>query len=407
MLKSFFFSFGILFSILVKGNNHTEFYHIDFPKGSHVVSEKVKISANKVYRILPEKVFTRVYSKGQDEEGFSTNLKYILAKNRALSLLKYFKSSGLEDANLKISYSTLPHLLLLKEKSKKVEDLIVNTEKIKKDCECFDIDVSTSVAIRTKNGNFYMLEAESFQTENGISIASGIVNFCIHELSVNEKLFLGWHDLRNTQLHQPVLEFYSKATYNNKEVVLKPYQSLQIHFNNIHKLESGNLRYDNLSSEDDSWVQKSNSSIIYYSENFDFEILNKFSLHSKTNLDNEINLSKLVVNVNHLGWNRLSYNLFYNEQKSKQVVLNDNAPYLMRYVEDSTQLILPVYANQHFNNLYHFTPFNLKSSGKIIGLSTNESTCWKIFSTYLKEDADKNTIKADLIFEEQSCFLTY
>ena len=62
----------------------------------------------------------------------------------------------------------------------------------------------------------------------------------------------------------------------------------------------------------------------------------------------------IVMELNALGWNRFSFELNANSEKEREFLILDDSPYMLRFVEDGTNLVYPVYGDFNFNNLYNY-----------------------------------------------------
>ena len=380
-MKRLFFSvvFLLFFCFSSSGNNHSAVYKIEFDKGSCDINDKVINNTFSVYRSLPEKCFSKVSTSGVNEEDFTASIQYILAKNRALALVNFLVEKGMSKEHIKINFAGIPFLHIFKTESKKVEDLVINTENVEQNCNCYLIDVAQNNVIYTKNQNYYFISPYSFETNNGISINKGYIKLCVNEIDTEEKLQLGWHDLRSQKLHQPVYEFYIQASLNKQNLQLKKHSKIKLHINpRVADFSSGKLRWDNLEVWNKQWKSILVKDILFFTENM---ILTNYKETNYLKTDNVLPKqakNKWVMELNALGWNRFSFELNANSEKEREFLILDDSPYMLRFVEDGTNLVYPVYGDYNFNNLYYLSLYNQQKNGKVLAIRLDEGSCWMV-----------------------------
>lgn len=371
--------FLLFFSFYSRANNHSVVYKIEFDKGSSAVNDKVKLNTFAVYRSLPEKTFSKVSIYGENEKDYTVSIQYILAKNRAIALVNFLVGNGMSKDHVKINYSGIPFLSVFKTPSKKVEDLIIHTQMIEKKCNCYLIDAAQNNIIYTKNQNYFYIPAQSFQTNNAIPINKGYVKLCVNEIDMEEKLQLGWHDLRADKLYKPTYEFFINASFNNINIEIRNHSAIQLFINpELSEFTNGKFRWDNLQVWDKQWKSIYSKDVIFYSQNMDFRNYSEANYLTTDNTEPTFVQNKWVVNLSALGWNRFALETKTIIEKEREFVILDDKAYMLRFVEDETNLIYPIYGDFNFNNLYYLSLYNQHKNGKILAMRLDKGECWTV-----------------------------
>lgn len=401
-------SIGVFLAFIVslKAHQHQAVYKVYFPQGSHIVNDEVKNNTFKVYRSMPEKSFSKMRMGGQQEEEYAPSLKYLLAKNRSLAVMNYLQQKGMERNHVKISYAGEPFLIVFKESAQKVENSYVNTELTEASCNCYDIDLTKDFAIYTQNQHYIFIPAFAFETLNGIGLHTGTIRFCINTIDLSEKIALAWHDVKKDRIHIPVYEFYTKVSYNGLPVQLKPYVTMQVHlFQEKNALNNGVLHWENLAIKDKKWQTQQHKNLVFYKEQLNlFNYQDTKYFFEENSPISEVN-HYWAVNIGTLGWNRLSY-LSPTQQKpiQKELVMVDDQRYMLRFVEENTGLVLPIYGDNNFNNLYYLSYFSTHG-GSIIAYRPEINNCWKVAYELRSKDLTQQLTVVPEFQEANHCFV--
>ena len=383
------------------GANHIEFYKIQFATGRYSVNQNIQTQIAKVFKLLPEQGFSRLHMRGEAEESYLPNIAYLLAKRRSESVSKYLLDAGLPEGYVKVNYSSVPHLLVFKEKTKKIVDEVADVDKVEKSCTCANIEASTSNSIITAQGNIITIPSNAFESEIGIPISKGLIRFCYNEIDFKEALYLGWHSVKEGALFKDFYSLYSEATFNGKPLRIQKYARITV--NKAGVPESGNSGY--LTSgygqfKNETWVWGKDVRTPFFSAS-EQPILDRYNgevfRHGKISLDV---MGFTILEIEQVGYARLSYKAYDFSHQEKDVMNTGNERLILRVIYPEAGIVIPIYRDNNFNNLFHTQIPEIEEEGWVLMTGIEYDGCWKsTASSIVYRSSDKPLLIIESLYD--------
>ncbi len=357
---------GLVIACSCLANNGIQSYKITFPTGVTKLTQSVMKQASDIYNKLPERNFTRVKLMGKDEENEARFIRIQLAKKRAYSVREFFIGIGCIGKHVKLDLAGTPSVVLFKPAAKYSISGKINLNKIEQ--QCFTIDPSKKDFFKTRGGNFFVFEANSFVTEYGFSVAEKTV-VCVWEFYKKKDMIIsqlssGVED----QALETASTFYIRAYKGNDKIQLKQGKSYKIYVNKNQDIKGFKAYYGEVKDGNVMWMQDKDSYV--YISMFDEGELHKSVNQKKDSLDadyDRVYEKKLLLNSKKTGWINCDRVINTDKPSDLDVILdNINQEFTVRLVLSRKNAILPGFANSNSINHYKFSKVPSGESGYVL-----------------------------------------
>lgn len=371
MLKFIFCSLSVVFTFSCFANNGLQYGKIKFPIGITKLNQSVMKQASDVYNKLPERNFTRVKLLGEGEDNFPKQEKVQLAKKRAFSVREFFLGIGCSGKNVKLDLAGMPSIILFKPKATYSISGQINLNKIEQ--QCFIINSSKKAFFKTKSGNVFVFQPNSFETEDGFPVIED-VTICVWE-------FFKKKDMIKSQLSSSskdeVLEtastFYIQGYKSDKKIELKQGKSYKIYLNKNEDADGFKAYYGHVKNGNVTWLEDKRS--YAYTSTFDEGELME-QMENKTGAfkvrtageDQDKKLEKrLLLTGKKIGWVNCDRIVNVDKPSDLNVVLDGVLEeFTVRLALSKRNAIVPGLSNSNSINQYKFSKVPSGESGHVI-----------------------------------------
>lgn len=357
---------GVAVATSCLANNGLQSYKIIFPTGVTKLTQSVMKQASDIYNKLPERNFTRVKLLGKGEENEARFIRIQLAKKRAYSVREFFIGIGCVGKHVKLDLGGIPTVILFKPKAKYSISGKINLNKIEQ--QCFVIDPFKKDFFKTKGGNFFVFQANSFVTEYGFSISEKIV-VCVWEFYKKKDMIVSQLSSGGeNQVLETASTFYIQAYKGDDEIQLKQGKSYKIYLNKNHDTKGFKAYYGEVKDGNVMWMQDKDSYV--YISMFDEGELHKLANEKKDSLEEDPEKryeKKLLLNGKKIGWINCDRIINVDKPSDLDVILDKvNQEFTVRLVLSRKNAILPGLANSNSINHYKFSKVPSGESGYVL-----------------------------------------
>lgn len=386
--------------------NHVDYFHLSFAQGRYTVNQNVQTQIAKMFKLMPEQSFTRLHMEGENEGAFLANIKYLLAKRRTEGVAKFLVDAGLKPDYVKVNYANIPNLLVFKEKTKRVVDEIARVADVEKKCACERLNAAVSNTIVTQKGNFISIPPEAFQSEIGIPITKGFVTFCYNEIDLMESVDLGWHHLKDGAIWKDFYDVYFKVDFNDQPLQLRDFSKITINRRYTDTdLNSGYFASQSGSFKNSTWLWENEGEIPFFMAE-QSPVLERYSgnviRHGSQKSDDA---SYRIFELNSLGYNRVRYHFSELSSSEKDVMYNTpDKTLVIRAIYPENEIVLPVYRDNNFNNLFHCRMPDIDESGVLVVNDALSPGCWLNSSYTIARLMNNRPLLMVQDFSEMTCW---
>tara|TARA_Y100000589_G_scaffold315797_1_gene339712 strand:- start:339 stop:1589 length:1251 start_codon:yes stop_codon:yes gene_type:complete len=371
MLRFIVSFLGVFIAISCGANNSLQAHKIIFPTGVTKLTESVMKQASDVYNKLPERNFTRVKLLGKGEGNQTKFLQLKLAKKRAYSICDFFIGIGCEAKNVKLDLGGMPTIILFKPKAKYSVSGKINLNKIEQ--QCYNIDVSKKEILKTKGGNIFVFQPNSFQTEYGFSVTKKIV-LCVWEFYKKKDMIVSQlSSSRKDQVLETASTFYIQGYIGDEKIQLKKGKSYKVYLKRNKDADGFKAYYGEVRDGNVIWIEDKSS--YAYMCMFD-----EADLHESARNENDsfaVRLSeedpetrfekKLLLYGKKIGWINCDRIISCDKPSDLDVILdNTSEDFTVRLVLSRKNAILPGLANSNSINHYKFSKVPSGESGYVL-----------------------------------------
>ena len=378
MLKKILLSLGIVVAISSIANNGLQYTKIKLPTGVTKLTQTVMKQASDVYNKLPERNYTRIRVLGEGEDNFAKTDIIQLANKRAYSIREFFLGIGCNGKNVKLDLAGLPTVILFKPKATYSISGQINLNKIEQ--QCFSVDASKKGYFKTKSGNIFVFQPNSFENENGFPVA-GQVNVCVWEFFKKKDMIVGQLTSGGKdKVLETASTFYIQVNQGDKKLDVKQGKSYKIYLNRNEDADGFKAYYGQVKDGNVTWLEDKKS--YAYTSMFDegelmAQMENKpgaFKVRSETE-DQEKKLEKkLLLTGKKIGWVNCDRIVNVDKPSDLGVVLEGASDeFTVRLALSRRNAIVPGLANSNSINQYKFSKVPSGESGHVIAYKESGS----------------------------------
>lgn len=366
-----------LVTISAYANNGLVYSKIKFPIGITKLNKSVMKQASNVYNKLPERNFARVKLLGEGEDDFPKSEKIKLSKKRAFTVREFFLGIGCSAKNVKLDLAGMPSIILFKPRAKYSISGQINLNKIEQ--QCFTISSVKKSYFKTKNGNIFVFQSNSFETEDGFPVFEQ-VSICVWE-------FYKKKDMIKSQLSSSgkdeVLEtastFYIQGFKGVKKIKLRRGKSYQIYLNKKEDVEGFKAYYGQVNNGNVKWLEDKRS-YAYASMIDEGELMEQIQNKTKdfkvrpSDYEQDRKLEKkLLLTGKKIGWINCDRIVSVDKPCDLNVVLEGTSEeFAVRLALVKRNAIIPGLANSNSLNQYKFSKLPSGESGYVIAYKESD-----------------------------------
>ena len=362
---------GLASTISCAANNGLQSYKISFPTGVTKLTQSVMKQASDIYNELPERNFTRVKLIGLGEESQPKFIKIQLAKKRAYSIHEFYVGIGCVAQNVKLDFSGMPGLIIFKPKAKYSVSGKINLNKIEQ--QCFTINPSEKSFFKTKGGNFFVFQPNSFETEYGYHVLSNVV-VCVWEFYKKKDMIVSQlSSSGEDQVLETASTFYVQGYKGDEKIQLKQGKTYKIYLNREKDTDGFKAYYGEIKDGNVMWVEDKNSYayISMFDEGDLKEVENKkhnsFRIRLSEDSEEKRLEKKLLLKGKKIGWINCDRIINITNPSDLDVILDKvNEEFTVRLVLSRKNAILPGLSNSNSNNHYKFSKVPSGESGYVL-----------------------------------------
>lgn len=356
MLKERLLVALLFLSVFSFSNNGIRTQQIEFPTGVTKLSHAVIKQASDIYNKLHEKNFAKIKINGQGEENWSRYDIIQLAKKRSRSIRDFFIGIGCKSKNIKVDYSGVPKIILFKPKAEFSVSGKIDLTSIEQ--QCFTITGNKKEFFKTKYGNVFVFEPQSFVDERGIA-KKGELNICLWEFA-NKKDFIksAVTSSGKNEVLETASTFYIQCYAGDQELSINEHQSFQVYIKRPKDGANYKAYYGDVRNGNVEW--KADSRSFAYTTMFDegeiFKNNQKFKVvKTPTNDENIGTEEHLLLRFKKIGWINCDRILNVRNPCVLKLVLDDALDeFNTRLVFKARNAIVPGLANSNYTNQYQF-----------------------------------------------------
>lgn len=358
MLKRYLLVVVVLYSTFIFSNNGIQVQEIRFLTGATKLTNQIIKQASGIYNKLHEKNFAKIRISGEGEESFSRYDIIQLAKKRSRSIRDFFIGIGCKSNNIKLDYNGVPKLILFKPRAQFSLSGQIDLNNIQQ--QCFTINSDQIQIFKTKFGNKFVFEPNSFADNNGI-IQKGKISLCLWEFA-NKKDFI--KGALPTSGKYEVLEtastFYIQSYLGDKELKIGNRNSFQVYIKrpedgSNYKASYGSVRNGNVEWRAD--IRSFAQTKMFDEGEINKRLKSQSSPKSKnTNNDSIVDDKKyLLLKCKKIGWINCDRTFNVKNPKVLKLVIEDAVDeFNTRLVFKKHNIILPGMINSNYTNKYQF-----------------------------------------------------
>ncbi|MBO72042.1 MAG: hypothetical protein CMD35_00360 [Flavobacteriales bacterium] len=369
---------GIAFAVSGLANNGLQSFKVIFPTGVTKLTRSVMKQASDIYNKLPERNFTRIKLIGESEENQAKVLSVQLAKKRAYSVREFFIGIGCTEKNVKLDMTGMPVVILFKPKARYSISGKINLDKIEQ--QCFNIDPSQKTFFKTKGGNIFVFQPNSFETEYGMPVAKNI-NICVWEFyKKTDMIACQLSSCGENQVLETASTFYIQVFKGDEKVQLKKNKNYKIYLNRDSDVNGFKAYYGQVKDGNVFWVEDKKS-YAYISMFDEGDLKNKIDKKSNSfvvrpNQDKDENKldKKLLLKGKKIGWINCDRVIHVDKPSDLEVVLeNVSDEFSVRLVLSKKNAIIPGMVNSNSINHYKFSKVPSGESGYVLAYKESGS----------------------------------
>ena len=406
MLKRYLLVVVVFYSTFMFSNNGIQVKEIRFLTGATKLTNQIIKQASGIYNKLHEKNFAKIKITGEGEESWSRRDIIQLAKQRSRSIRDFFIGIGCKSNNIKVDYNGVPKLILFKPKAQFSLSGKIDLNSIEK--QCFTISGDQIEFFKTKYGNKFVFQPNSFVDNNGI-IQKGKISLCLWEFA-NKKDFI--KGALPTGGKDKVLEtastFYIQVYYGNKELEIGDRNSFQVYIKRPKEVSNYKASYGNVRNGNVEW--KSDKRSFIQTKMFDEGEIKKNSKSKSASIKTTINNDSikddkeyLLLNSKKVGWINCDRTFNFKNPKVLNLVIEDAIDeFNTRLVFKKRNIILPGLINSNYTNKYQFTKVPVGEIAFVIAYLKKDDGYLVAYSQvtlgYIKSIVLKPSYKSELEF---------
>ncbi len=352
MLKEQLLFLVLLWSTFLFSNNGIYTQQIEFPTGTTQLTNLVIKQASDIYNKLYEKNFTKIRITGDGEENWSRYDVIQLAKKRSRSIRDFFIGIGCKSKNVKIDYNGIPKIILFKPKAEFSVSGKIDLTSIEQ--QCFVITGNNKQHFKTKYGNVFVFEPQTFVDEIGLS-PKGDISLCLWEFA-NKKDFIkgALSSGGKSEVLETASTFYIQVYSGDKKLGISNHRKFQVYIKRPRDGANYKPYYGNVRKGNIEWTlgSKSNACTSMFDEGEIYKDNEKVknNQYEKTELE-----EYLLLKYKQIGWVNCDRVVnVRNPSVLKLVLYNTREEFTTRLVLKKRNVIVPGMLNSNYTNQYHF-----------------------------------------------------
>jgi hypothetical protein len=373
-------------SLSLFSNSHTKQYEVLFPSGSSFISTNIQEQVVKIYNQIPELQYSRIKCKGLDDALQSNVDIHILARSRAKNIQEIFLLFGMAKKHVKMSFGTVPMLLVFKPRARLLTSSMV-TEELSKHKASHTVQADKKSYLVSSHNHLYVFAAHSFETENGVVVKNGTIDIALTELCTNDHVVkCGVAGKQNIAPQEFGMYFNIEATQSGKK--------LNLRIGYIYKVlvNATVVAYD-MSPYKGSVIDE----VMVWRKNRGAKIHKKFLSKEEVRGGKKTMNMKLIgvkegykteLILNTLGWNKCSKIHVHEESNKVLMSLVFSAKHAVYLISNKSKMIIPAFENLNFKDLYEFPEVPKNESFQLVAIPINTK-----IQTYVYESDINASVK--------------
>ena len=360
MLKKQLLCVVLLWSTFLFSNNGILIQEIKFRTGTTKLTHQVIKQASEIYNKLPEKNFAKIKITGVDEENWSRYDIIQLAKKRSRSVRDFFIGIGCKSNNIKVDYNGVPKIILFKPKAQFSVSGSIDLTSI--DQQCFTVKGSEKQFFKTKYGNVFVFEPNSFVDDRGIA-EDGTISLCLWEFADKKDFIKGAiASGGKNEVLETASTFYIQSYSGEKELKIGNSKSFKIYIKRPEDGANYKAYYGDVRNGNVEW--KADSRSYAYTTMFDEGEINKRNKNkftvkktiSKSDKSENAEIDEhLLLKCKKIGWVNCDRILSVRNPCVLKLTIEDGMDeFNARLVFKKRNVIVPGMTNSNYTNQYQF-----------------------------------------------------
>jgi len=370
MLKERLLVLVLLWSTFLFSNNGIHTQQIEFPTGATKLTHYVIKQASDIYNKLYEKNFAKIKIRGEGEENWSRYDIIQLAKKRSRSIRDFYIGIGCKSNNIKVDYNGVPKVILFKPKAEFSVSGKIDLTTIEQ--QCFIIKGNKKQHFKTKYGNVFIFEPQSFIEENGVA-PKGDINLCLWEFA-NKKDFIkgALSSGGKNEVLETASTFYIQGYSGDKELSIGNHKSFQVYIKRPEDGSNYKAYYGNVRNGNVEWKADTRSHAYtamfdegeIYKNNQNFKVQKKTP---KTEPEKPELVEHLLLRYEQIGWVNCDRILNVRNACVLKLIVDDALEeFNTRLVFKKRNVIVPGMANSNYTNQYQFNKVPVGESAFVV-----------------------------------------
>ncbi|MFT6717011.1 MAG: hypothetical protein ACJA0Q_001661 [Saprospiraceae bacterium] len=355
-------------SLALLSNSHIKQYEVFFPSGSSFITAQVQEQVVKIYNQIPELQYSTIKCQGVDDKCSNNSLLHTLARERAKNIQEIFLLFGMQRKHVKLSYNTIPFVLIFKPKAQLRTSSLV-TKELGKHKESHTLQADKKSYLISNQNHLYIFAAYSFEDENGTVIKKGEIDIKLTELCTNEHVVkCGVAGKQNTAPQEYGMYFNITALHEGGKLKLRQGYVFKI------LVDNKVVKHD-MSSYKGTIIDQ----VMVWRKNKHAKVHQKYFSKGEVNdqKKGEVKSKKLLfikegykteLIMNNLGWNKCMKTHECEKRQKMLVSLVFKVKHAVYLVSNETKMIISGLENLNFKDLYEFENVPKDESFQIVAL---------------------------------------
>jgi len=363
-------------------NSHTKQYRVLFPSGSSFVSRSVQEQVVKIYNQIPELQYSTITCHGVNEELSNNSILNTLTRERAKNVQDIFLLFGMKRKHVKLSFGTVPVILVFKPKAVfKTSSLVTN--ELAKHKESHALMAEKKSYLVSNADYLYVFAAHSFETETGRVIKKGTIDIELTELCTNDQVVkCGVIGKQSEVPNEYGMYFNLVAHHQGQKLKLREGYVYKVLVNN--EVVSHTMTAYKGNVIDEVMVWRKNKFAKVHQKYLSKEELREED-KSKTSKFSSVKQGyKTELVLNNLGWNTCMKTHDTDITEKMMVSLVFEKRHAIYLVSNDSKMVIPGLENLNFKDLYEFPNVPKNESFQIVALPIKHDGQHYVFQNEVK-----------------------
>jgi hypothetical protein len=228
---------------------------------------------------------------GLGEEEWSRYDLIQLAKKRAVSIREFYIGIGCLGKNIRMDLAGIPSVILFKPRATYSLSGRIDFNKIEQ--QCFTVAVSKKDFFKTKSGNVFVFEQNSFVDQNEMNV-SGNVSVCVWEFYKQKDMIVSQlSSCGKEEVLETASAFYVQVYQGDKKLDVKKGKAFKVYLHRPVNADGFKAYYGDVRNGNVTWLEDKRS--YTYTSVFD-----EGELYENTKIDNSFLVRQEESNVDEL-----------------------------------------------------------------------------------------------------------